>query len=110
MIRIKTTIWVASYLRKLQQEGIPAFVIAKGDPDNGAILIKLNTLDGQAKLIQQSFDYLQDRRSWVLLDEGEEKAIDEQITRQRERDSDLWMIEIEDIEGRTLLDQTGTFE
>lgn len=110
MIRIKTNIWVASYLRKLQKMGIPAFVIAKGDPDNGTILIKLNTLDGQAKLIQQSFDYLQDRRSWVVVDEGEEKAIDDQITRQRERDTDLWMIEIEDSDGRTFLDQTGSFE
>lgn len=107
MTRLKTNIWVSSYLKRLQQSSIPAFIVAKGDPENGAILIKVNTLDGHAKIFQRSYDLLQNRQCWIKFDEGDEKEIDGQLNRQCDRDTDLWIIEVEDREGRTLLDQSG---
>ncbi len=76
-------------------------------PTAGAVLVKLATLDGRAKAFQRSFDFAADERVWVVLAEGEEAAVDAAIARQRGFDRDLWVIEIEDRAGRTLLDEDG---
>ena len=110
MTLLNTDIWVKSYLCRLQLLDIPAYVVAKGDPDKGAVMVKLNLLNGRAKLFQRSFDLLRDRRCWILADEGEDAAIDGQLSRESGRDSDLWIIEVEDRRGRTLLDEPGIAE
>jgi hypothetical protein len=43
----------------------------------------------------------------VTLAQGAESEVDALLKRQRARDPDLWIIEIEDRQGRTLLDQQG---
>lgn len=105
--RLATHIWVSAYLARLSLANIPAFVTAKGDPTAGAVLVKLNTLDGQARLFQRSFDLMTGARAWVVLAEGEESAIDASVARQRRFDRDLWVIEVEDRTGRHLLDEDG---
>jgi hypothetical protein len=40
---------VQAYLARLRLADIPAFVVAHGDDTAGAVLVKLNTLDGQAR-------------------------------------------------------------
>ncbi len=104
--RLTADFWVRAYLTRLRLADIPAFVTSKGDPTAGAVLIKLNTLDGQARLWQRSFD-LDGTRIWTVLAEGEEMQVDESVTRQRSFDPDLWVIEVEDRAGRTLLDEEG---
>jgi hypothetical protein len=105
--RLAAHVWVAAYLARLRLADIPAFVLAKGDPTAGAVLVKLNTLDGRARLFQRSFDLMTGTRAWVVLAEGEESAVDASIARQRAFDRDLWVIEVEDRAGRHLLDQEG---
>ena len=108
--RLTSDFWVRAYLARLEQAGIPAFVTAKGDATAGAVLVKLATLDGQAKAYQRSFDLLADARIWVILREGDEREVDAAITRQRSFDPDLWVIEVEDRQGRSLLDESGLSE
>ena len=72
----------------------------------GAVLIKLNTLDGQARVFQRSYD-LDGARHWVTLADGDEAAVDDAIARQRSFDPDVWVIEVEDRAGRHLLDEDG---
>ena len=105
--RLTADFWVRAYLARLEQAGIPAFVTAKGDATAGAILVKVASLDGQAKAFQRSFDLMADSRIWVVLAEGDERAVDAAINRQRSFDPDLWVIEVEDRLGRSLLDQAG---
>jgi hypothetical protein len=105
--RLTSDFWVRAYLARLQLAGIPAFVTAHGDATAGAVLVKLATLDGRAKAFQRSFDLSSGERSWVVLAEGEEVAVDASIARQRGFDPDLWVIEVEDRAGRTLLDEDG---
>jgi hypothetical protein len=105
--RLASHVWVAAYLARLRLAGIPAFVVAKGDPTAGAVLVKQSTLDGRARLFQRSFDLLTGARAWVVLAEGEETAVDASITKQRGFDRDLWVIEVEDRGGRHLLDEEG---
>ena len=64
-------------------------------------------LDGQAQAFQRSFDLMSGERAWVVLAEGEERAVDEAIAKQRGFDPDLWVIEVEDRAGRHLLDEPG---
>ena len=110
MSRLTTEIWIAAYLTRLRIATIPAFIVQKGDQTAGAVLVKLNTLDGQARVFQRSFDLMSGERAWVELSAGEEAETDAAIARQRGFDPDLWVIEVEDRAGRHLLDEPGLAE
>ncbi len=108
--RLTAEFWVGAYLRRLSLANIPAFVTAKGDATAGAVLVKLNTLDGQAQCFQRSFDLMTGARAWVTLADGPERDVDATIAKQRSFDPDLWVIEVEDRAGRHLLDEPGLSE
>ena len=110
MIRLTADIWVSAYLTRLRLADIPVFVTAKGDATAGAVLVKLNTLDGQAKAFQRSFDLMSGERTWIVLAEGEDAAVEAALARQRSFDPDRWVIEVEDRKGRHLLDEPGLAE
>ena len=107
MTRLASGLWVSAYLARLQAEGIGVYVVARGDDTAGAVLVKLATMDGQARAYQRSVDLMTGARTWVLLTEGAERDVDDSIARQRSFDPDLWVIEVEDRAGRHLLDETG---
>jgi hypothetical protein len=98
---------VSAYLTRLRLIEIPAFVVRRGDGTAGAVLVKLNTLDGQACCYQRSFDLMTGDRKWMVLVEGVEADVDLSITKQCSFDTDLWVIEVEDRQGRHLLDEPG---
>ena len=106
-MRLTAEIWVSAYLARLRQIEVPAFVVQKGDATAGAVLIKVNTLDGQACCYQRSFDLMTGERRWVVLVEGIEGEVDASIQKQRGFDPDIWVIEVEDKLGRHLLDEPG---
>ena len=109
-VRLTAALWVSAYLNRLRLADIAAYVTAKGDPTAGAVVVKVATLDGRAQAFQRSFDLMANTRVWVVLAEGPEPEVDAMLTRQRGRDPDLWVIELEDRQGRTLLDQDGLAE
>lgn len=109
-MRLTARLWVDAYLTRLRLADIPAFVTAHGDDTGGAVLVKLNTLDGQARAFTRSFDLTTGDRTWVALAEGEEAEVDAAVARQRGFDPDLWVIEVEDRQGRHLLDEPGLRE
>jgi hypothetical protein len=106
-MRLTADLWVSAYLTRLRLVEIPAFVVVRGDATAGAVLVKLNTLDGQASCYQRSFDLMTGDRKWVVLNEGAERDVDASVTKQRGFDPDLWVIEVEDKQGRHLLDEPG---
>ena len=105
--RLATSLWVAAYRRRLDLAQIPCYVVAHGDDTAGAVLVKLATLDGQARLFTRRFDLMTDSRRWEVLREGDEAEVDAGIARERRGDPDLWVIEVEDRAGRHLLDEPG---
>ena len=105
--RLASGFWVQAYRRRLALAGIPAFVVARGDETAGAVLVKLNTLDGQARAYVRRYDLMSGVRHWEVLAEGPEAEVDASVTAQRGFDRDLWVIEVEDREGRHLLDEDG---
>lgn len=106
-MRLTADIWVSAYLTRLRLAAIPAFVVARGDATAGAVMVKLNTLDGRACCYQRSFDLMTGERSWIVLAQGAEADVDQSVQRQRGYDPDLWVIEVEDRQGRHLLDEDG---
>jgi hypothetical protein len=105
--RLTAEFWVQAYLTRLRLADIPAFVVARGDATAGAVLVKQATLDGQATAHQRSFDPMTGARTWMVLAQGAEAEVDAAITRQRDFDPDLWVIEVEDRAGRSLLHEPG---
>ncbi|MDO5706673.1 MAG: DUF1491 family protein [Paracoccus sp. (in: a-proteobacteria)] len=105
--RLATGLWVAAYLARLGQAHIPAYVVARGDATAGAVLVKCARLNGTADLWAREWDLDSGERIWSQMRAGAEHDVDAAIARQRGFDPDLWVIEIESRDGRTLLDQDG---
>lgn len=105
--RLASGIWVSAYLTRLRLAEIPAYVTQKGDQTAGAVIVKVALLNGRARAFQRSFDLTSNERIWIPLTEGPEPEVDALLTRQKSRDRDLWVIELEDRHGRTLLDEDG---
>lgn len=104
--RLTSEFWVKAYLARLRLLNIPAFLTARGDKNAGAVLVKINTLDGNAEAFQRSYD-LDGNRIWAPLSVGSDAEVEEALSSQRKYDPDLWIIEVEDKQGRSLLDQDG---
>ena len=49
-MRLKTSIWVAAYLRRCQGAGVFGAVRRRGAEEAGAVFVKVATLDGNAML------------------------------------------------------------
>lgn len=96
--RIPTALWVDAHLRRLGQQGIPYYIASKGAYASGTVLLKLNGLEEGCLLLQQQRD-INGVMGWMALHDGEKLAedqADEYIRRAVDRDSDLWVVEIED--------------
>ncbi|MEM8752069.1 MAG: DUF1491 family protein [Pseudomonadota bacterium] len=107
MARLTTEFWVAAYLARLREAAIPAFLTSKGDPTAGAVLVKAATLDGRASVFERAYGPDGERVWSPLAENADEAEADAAIARQRGFDPDLWVIEVEDRAGRTLLDEEG---
>lgn len=112
-MRLKTELWVRAYVRRRQSEGAYAAIVRHGHDEAGAVLIKINRLDGQAALYgpaPMSFSDTPDdlgERRFARLHEAEwvsERQADEIVARQRSYDEDLWVIEVEDRAGEAGLE------
>ena len=108
-VRLTAEFWVQAYLARLRLAGIPAFVTSRGDTTAGAVIVKLNPLDGNARAYSRSYDP-EGRRVWAVLAEGPDAEVEAALQRQRGFDPDLWIIEVEDRDGRTLLEEDGLAE
>lgn len=103
-MRLTSGVWVSAYLTRLRLADVPAFVVRRGDDTAGAVLVKLNTLDGQATLFQRSFDLMTGERQWMTLASGDDRDMETSVAKQVSFDSDLWVIEVESKDGTHLLD------
>jgi len=101
--KLKTEIWISGYLKYLNSNCIPAYVIKKGDKGSGSVFIKVINNDNYSNVFGRVF--LNYSMQWTLIAEGYEKEISEFITKQIENDSDLWLIEIEDNNLRNFLEK-----
>lgn len=103
--RLKTHIRVAAHLRRAQGAGVFATIARRGDPDAGAVAVKVYMGARRARLFIQSRD-LEGAHVWrePFADDPSEEKIDAFLARETKIDPDLWIVEIEDRRGRAFLE------
>ena len=105
---MKSGIWIKALIRRCDLATIPIAVVARGDGDAGAILLKFSgaAAEGCSVLTQargQDGELLWMRATGPV--PVAEADADAYIARQRQRDPDIWVVEIEHREAGNVLDE-----
>ena len=110
-MRLKSSIWVAAYLRRCQCEGVFGAVRRRGADEAGAVFVKLALLDGNAMLYAPAPQAVYDDSrpvERVFAPSSSEpvavQAVEQRLAREVRFDPDAWIVEIEDKAGRHFLD------
>lgn len=104
--RLPSWVWVDALIRRAQVAGAACYVLQTGDRERGDVLLKVADLRGGARAYVPRTSMEGERIFSDLRLQGvseDERAIDDYVHRARERDSDLWVVEIEDREARHFL-------
>ncbi len=112
-MRLRSDIWVAAYLRRRNAEGSFAVLRRRGAAEAGAIVIKIDRLDGRVAVygpapqsliadlprgVDRFFTRMH-QTEWI--DSADAEA---RLTRQVRFDPDLWIVEVEDRNGEPMVD------
>ncbi len=101
---LSSDLWVSALIRRAEQGGAFATVARKGDARAGTVLVKvLNRQAGVTRVFAEALRGDGERVWMQPQDSTEETDLDAYIHRAVRRDPDLWVVEIEDREGRTFL-------
>jgi hypothetical protein len=104
--RLKAGIFVRALIRRAEVNGASAFIVRTGAQDAGAVILKVSKLDGTVQVLNQTRDgtgalvWAQPLGGWTS-DARASEWCDRQVT----FDPDLWIVEIEDREGRAFVDE-----
>ena len=104
--RLKAGIFVRALIRRAQVEGAMATVVRKGAEESGAVFLQVRRADGTSLVLDQA------RRGdgdlvWVkpLGDAADDEKVRAYFEQQLKFDPDIWILEIEDREGRAFVDE-----
>ncbi|MGJ3230294.1 MAG: DUF1491 family protein [Oceanicaulis sp.] len=107
MSELKARFWIDALRWRAEAAGASVYVARRGDPDAGAVIVTVLTAGRQARLFAPVRDF-QGERVWSqplgAAPVGEAAAA-AYAARRAERDPDLWVIEIDDPEGRNFLQE-----
>lgn len=106
-MRLRTDIWIQALLRRVYAGGAFGAIVQKGEEQAGATLIKITPLDGTAWVLSGIWT-TDGEREWMTITGPApvpESEADALLKRQAARDPDIWIVEIEDRQGRHFLDE-----
>src|SRR3954451_14421555 len=110
-MRLKSSIWVAAYLRRCQSEGVYGAVRRRGAEEAGAVFVKVALLDGSAALYVPGPQTVYDESRPVerIFTQATpqpipEQSVEDQLAKEIRFDPDIWIVETEDRAGRHFLD------
>ena len=101
---LSTDVWVGALIRRAELGGGFAAVARKGDVRAGAVLVKaVNRTDGSVRLYAEA-TRADGERIWMQpVASTDEAELDAYAQRALRIDPDLWVVEIEDRQGRHFL-------
>ncbi|WP_304169988.1 DUF1491 family protein [Phenylobacterium aquaticum] len=101
---LSTDIWVAALIRRVELGGGFAMLIRKGDARAGSVLVKvLNRSDRTVRLYAEATRG-DGERIWMRPAVSEQEPdLDRYIERAIKVDPDIWVVEVEDKDGRHFL-------
>jgi hypothetical protein len=104
--RLKAGIFVRALIRRAEVAGAQGFVVKKGAEEAGAVFLKISRLDGTCTVLSQAVAGECDR-VWArpLGESCDEAKAAAYFERQKKYDPDLWIVEIEDRQGRSFVDE-----
>ena len=110
-MRLKSSIWVAAYLRRCQTEGIFGAVRRRGAEEAGAVFVKVALLDGNAMLYGPAPQTVYDDSRPIerifaptSREPVPEASVEERLVKEIRFDPDAWIVETEDKAGRHFLE------
>ncbi len=108
--RLRSDFWVSAYLRRCAAAGAVAVLRRRGAAEAGAIFITIDRLDGSITVLgpaPQSEAEPDGERHFAPAHKAETLdplEAEERLRREIRFDSDLWIVAVEDREGRSFLD------
>jgi hypothetical protein len=101
---LPTDVWAGALIRRAELAGAFAMVLRKGDARAGTVLVKvIDRRDRSARIYAEAFRGDGERIWMEPVKSDDEAGLDAYVERQVGRDPDLWLIEIDDAEGRHFL-------
>lgn len=108
--RVTTAMWVSAMIRQVALNGSAAHVARKGAEGAGAVIVKVvrpgpTPREPEATALTGA-SFGDGRSGWIWLvgpDPVPEPVVDAKLAAQVRFDPDLWILEIEDAEGRHFL-------
>ena len=99
---IPAHLWVSALLRRAMSAGAFATIVHRGDEDRGDVLVKVTSARGAARLYAPAFNP-EGPTEFERLAPEDEVGVDALVAKRLGSDRDLWVIEIEDRDGRHFL-------
>jgi hypothetical protein len=100
--RLPAELWIKAHIRRCLADNIPAAVVHRGEKNSGILILKINQLDAGVRVLSQTRD-MEGAIAWMPALGGKlvaEAEADAYIERTVKRDPDVWVLEIEDRDGR----------
>lgn len=104
--RIKSEIFIQALVRRVYAAQSAAYIVRRGDSDAGNVMIRINQLDGYSGVLTMFTD-MSGERCWRVAQAltALDRDVDDFLTREINRDPDVWVVEIEDKQGRHFLEE-----
>jgi hypothetical protein len=105
MIRLKSAIYVQALIRRAEIAGAQAYLVRRGAEEAGAVFLRVNRLDGNSTVLSPA--RRGEERVWTrpLGDAADGAKCSAYFEKQLRFDPDIWIVEIEDRQGRAFVDE-----
>ena len=92
---------VNAFIKTARLNMLDAYMVRRGDSKSGEIFLRLNNLSGQSKIYSYRKDNI--KNYWEVYGSDtwqEDSLINDKIKKIISIDSDIWVLELEDKQGR----------
>ena len=105
---VTADLWVSAYRKRCEIAALPVVIVRKGAPEAGAIFVCIRVSDQAVWLMGPPAGPLLDEEGNRQFEQRfaeprSQHEIDEYLARQAGFDPDIWVMEVEDREGRAFL-------